>query len=149
MIWLLRHGDAVEDAEDDAARPLSESGVRQAVAAGKALESLNAGIAACLTSPRVRARDTARIICRQLGIEAEETQSLAGGHFDLVRVAGRAEDVLLVGHEPDLSHAIEVVTGARVKLRKGGLAAIADGTLVALLTPEQLGAIAAVREQSP
>jgi phosphohistidine phosphatase SixA len=37
MIWLLRHGDAEEAAEDDAARRLTESGKRQAEAAGRAL----------------------------------------------------------------------------------------------------------------
>jgi len=152
MIWLLRHGDAEEAAEDDAARRLTESGERQAEAAGRALEALEAGVGACLTSPKVRARDMARIACRGLGVEVEETELLRGGDFDPQQVAGqasakggRAGNVLLVGHEPDLSHAIETATGARVKLSKGGLAAIEDGTLIALLTPSQLGAIAATR----
>jgi phosphohistidine phosphatase len=152
MIWLLRHGDAEEAAEDDAARRLTESGERQAEAAGRALEALEAGVGACLTSPKVRARDMARIACRGLSVEAKETELLRGGDFDPQRVAGQASgqggqagNVLLVGHEPDLSHAIEAATGARVKLRKGGLAAIEDGTLIALLTPTQLGAIAAPR----
>ena len=152
MIWLLRHGDAEEAAEDDAARRLTESGERQAEAAGRALETLEAGVGACLTSPKVRARDMARIACRGLGVEVAETELLRGGDFDPQQVAGQASgqggqagNVLLVGHEPDLSHAIETATGARVKLRKGGLAAIEDGTLIALLTPTQLGAIAAPR----
>jgi phosphohistidine phosphatase len=152
MIWLLRHGDAEEAAEDDAARRLTENGERQAEAAGRALEALEAGVGACLTSPKVRARDMARIACRGLGVEVEETDLLRGGGFDPQRVArqagtkrGRAGNVLLVGHEPDLSHAIEAVTGARVKLKKGGLAAIEDGTLIALLTPTQLVAMAAPR----
>jgi phosphohistidine phosphatase len=152
MIWLLRHGDAEEVAEDDAARRLTESGERQAEAAGRALEALEAGVGACLTSPKVRARDMARIACRGLGVEVEETELLRGGDFDPQQVAGQASgrgdqagNVLLVGHEPDLSHAIEAATSARVKLSKGGLAAIEDGTLIALLTPTQLGAIAAPR----
>jgi len=152
MIWLLRHGDAEEAAEDDAARRLTESGERQAEAAGRALEALEAGVGACLTSPKVRARDMARIACRGLGVEVAETELLRGGDFDPQQVAGQASgqgdqagNVLLVGHEPDLSRAIEAATGARVKLRKGGLAAIEDGTLIALLTPTQLGAIAAPR----
>jgi phosphohistidine phosphatase len=152
MIWLLRHGDAEEADDDDAARRLTESGERQAEAAGRALEALEADVVACLTSPKVRARDMARITCRGLGVEVEETELLRGGDFDPQQVAGqasahggRAGNVLLVGHEPDLSRAIEAATGARVKLRKGGLAAIEDGTLTALLTPTQLGAIAAPR----
>jgi phosphohistidine phosphatase len=71
MIWLLRHGDAEEAAEDDAARRLTESGERQAEAAGRALEALEAGVGACLTSPKVRARDMARIACRGLGVEVK------------------------------------------------------------------------------
>jgi phosphohistidine phosphatase len=152
MIWLLRHGEAEEAAEDDAARRLTESGERQAEVAGRALEALEAGVDACLTSPKVRARDMARITCRWLGVEAEETELLRGGDFDPEQVAGEASaqgggagNVLLVGHEPDLSHAIEAATGARVKLKKGGLAAIENGTLTALLTPAQLDAIAAPR----
>ncbi len=149
MIWLLRHGDAEETAEDDAARRLTENGERQAEAAGRALEVLDAGVGACLTSPKVRARDMARIACRALGVEVEETELLRGGDFDPQRVAGQATNVLLVGHEPDLSRAIQEATGARVKLKKGGLAVIEDGTLLALLTPAQLGAIAAARSPSP
>jgi phosphohistidine phosphatase len=145
MIWLLRHGDAEEVAEDDAARRLTESGERQAEAAGRALEALEAGVGACLTSPKVRARDMARIACRGLGVEVKESELLRGGDFDPQQVAGQAGTVLLVGHEPDLSRAIEAATGARVKLGKGGLAAIEDGTLIALLTPTQLGAIAVPR----
>jgi phosphohistidine phosphatase len=153
MIWLLRHGDAEEAAEDgDAARRLTENGERQAEAAGRALEAIEADIRACLTSPKARARDMARIACRGLGVEVEETELLRGGDFDPHQVAGaapaegdRAGNVLLVGHEPDLSRAIEAVTGARVELKKGSLAAIDGGTLIALLTPAQLAAIARAR----
>jgi hypothetical protein len=50
--------------------------------------------------------------------------------------------VLLVGHEPDFSRAIQAATGARVELKKGGVAAIDDGTLVTLLRSPQLRRIA-------
>ena len=46
--------------------------------------------------------------------------------------------MLLVGHEPDFSRAIQAATGARVELKKGGLAAIDGAKLVCLLTPQQL-----------
>jgi phosphohistidine phosphatase len=152
MIWLLRHGDAEDADGDDDARQLTDEGKRQAEAAGRALEALDAGIGACLASPKVRARDMARIACRGLGVEPEETELLRGGGFDPQEVAGPeasaagpAGNVLLVGHEPDLSQAIQAATGASVKLKKGGLAAIEDGALIALLTPAQLAAIAAAR----
>jgi phosphohistidine phosphatase len=142
MIWLLRHGDAEDSAADDDARRLTEKGKRQAQAAGKALAALEVSIDACLASPKIRARDMARIVCGELGVEVEETRELRGGDFDPVELATGRGDVLLVGHEPDFSRAIQAATGARVQLKKGGLAAIEDGTLIALLGPALLQAIA-------
>jgi len=63
VIWLLRHGDAEDAAEDDAARRLTEKGERQARTAGRALAVLEAEVDVCLSSPKVRALDTARIAC--------------------------------------------------------------------------------------
>ena len=142
MIWLLRHGDASDDAPDDASRPLTKKGERQSRAAGEALAALGVEIDACLTSPKVRALDTARIACEALGIEVEETDALRGGDFDPSEIAAGRGETLLVGHEPDFSRAIQAATGARVELKKGGLAAIDDGTLVALLRSPQLRRIA-------
>jgi phosphohistidine phosphatase len=145
MIWLLRHGSAEDDAPDDAARKLTEKGERQSHAAGQALAALDQNIDVCLTSPKVRARDTARIACEELGVPVEETDALRGGDFDPEELAAGRGDVLLVGHEPDFSRAIQAATGARVDLKKGGLAAIDEGALVALLRPAQLRGIARAR----
>ena len=142
MIWLLRHGDASDDAPDDASRPLTDKGKRQAEAAGATLAAVGAGIEACLTSPKLRSAETARIACRALGIEPEEAEALRGGDFDPHEVAAGRGTVLLVGHEPDMSRAIQMATGARVEMKKGGLAAIDDGTLISLLRPDQLRKIA-------
>jgi phosphohistidine phosphatase len=142
MIWLLRHGDAEDSATDDNARRLTDKGRRQAQVAGAALAALDVGIEACLTSPKVRALEMARIACRELEIEVEEAEALRGGDFDPAELAAGRGDVLLVGHEPDFSRAIQAATGARVKLKKGGLAAIEDGTLIALLGPGLLQAVA-------
>jgi phosphohistidine phosphatase len=146
VIYLLRHGDAENGDGDDAARRLTAKGERQAEAAGRALATLGTGIDTCLTSPMVRATDTARIACRSLGIEPEIVEELRGGSFDsLTLVAGRG-DVLLVGHEPDFSGEVGRLTGANVKLRKGGLAIVDGNMLVALLRPADLAAIGADRE---
>jgi phosphohistidine phosphatase len=143
VIWLLRHGDAEDSATDDAARRLTEKGERQARAAGRALAALEVEVEACLTSPKARAADTARIACQELGIEVVAEEALRGGDFDPEALAAGRDDVLLVGHEPDFSRAIAATTGARVELKKGGLAAIDDGTLLSLLRPTQLRALAA------
>jgi phosphohistidine phosphatase len=142
MIWLLRHGEAEPHNSDDAGRRLTEKGERQARAAGNALAALDARIDACLTSPKVRALETARLACEPLGIEPEVTDALHGGDFDPAELAAGRGVVLLVGHEPDLSRAVQLVTGGRVELKKGGLAAISESTLAALLRPGQIRRIA-------
>ena len=143
MIWLLRHGDAEDDAADDASRKLTEKGRRQAENAGKALAALGAELDACLTSPKVRARDTAEVACRELGIEAEETDALRGGEFDVADVTAGRGNVLLVGHEPDFHRAIQAATGGLVKLKKGGLAAVEGNEIHLLLRPIDLERITA------
>jgi phosphohistidine phosphatase len=143
VIWLLRHGDAEDgDGPDDASRELTARGRRQAEAAGRALAELGVDLDACMTSPKVRALDTARIACAPLGIEPEVAEELRGGGFDLASVTAGRGDVLLVGHEPDFSTAIGHATGARVKLKKGGLAAVEDGVLHVLARPAELKRVA-------
>jgi phosphohistidine phosphatase len=144
MLLLLRHGDAA-DGSPDAERPLTKKGEAQARAAGAALRVLGASVDACLSSPKVRALDTARLACEELGdVEVEAGAELAGGPFDAESLAaGRGESVLLVGHDPDFTNVIRELTGARAKLKKGGLAVIDGGELKALLRPAELAAIAA------
>ena len=48
----------------------------------------------------------------------------------------------MVGHEPDLSRAVQRATGARIELKKGGLAGIERGVLLALLRPADMTRIA-------
>lgn len=142
MIWFLRHGDAEDGSGDDAARRLTRKGERQAGNAGLALAALGVNLDACLASPRVRATETARLACEPLGLEVEIAPELSGGDFDPpALVAGRG-DVLLVGHEPDFSSAVAGLTGARVQMKKGGLAAVEGRQLVTLLRPAQIERIA-------
>jgi phosphohistidine phosphatase len=142
MIYLLRHGDAEDGDGDDAGRHLTPKGERQAEAAGRALAVRGAAIDNCLTSPKLRAAETARLACEPLGLEPEIAVELGGGRFDALRLAAGRGDVLLVGHEPDFSAEVARLTGARTKLRKGGLAIVDGSTLVALLRPRDLAAIA-------
>ena len=144
MIWLLRHGDA-EDGEGkpDAERELTEKGERQSRAAGRALKELGVRLDVCLTSPKVRARQTAELACEALGAPIEEDDRLAGGDFDPLELAAGRGEVMLVGHEPDFSSAVALVTGSRVKMKKGGLAGLDDHVLHVLMRPKDLGGIAA------
>lgn len=142
MIYLLRHGDAEHGEGDDAARRLTAKGERQARAAGRALARLQAGVEACLTSPKLRAAETARLACEPLGLGPETAAELSGGAFDALSLTAGRGDVLLVGHEPSLSSEVARLTGAAVKLRKGGLVVVEGSTLMALLRPADLLAIA-------
>jgi phosphohistidine phosphatase len=144
LIYLLRHGDAEDPNGDDAGRQLTAKGERQASAAGHALASLGANLDACLTSPKVRAAETARLACEALPVEPETASELRGGSFNALGLAAGRGDVLLVGHEPDFSDEVARLTGARVRMRKGGLAIVDDSTLIALLRPADLKAIAAM-----
>jgi phosphohistidine phosphatase len=143
VIWLLRHGDAEDGGgKPDAERDLTEKGERQSRAAGKALKELGVELDVCLTSPKVRARRTAELACEALDCALEEDDRLAGGDFDPLEVAAGRGEVMLVGHEPDFSQAVALVTGSRVKMKKGGVAAIDDHLLHVLLRPKDLKGIA-------
>jgi phosphohistidine phosphatase len=144
VIWLLRHGDAEAGAgKPDADRDLTEKGERQSREAGRALKELGVELDVCLTSPKVRARRTAELACEALDCPVEEDTRLAGGDFDPLELAAGRGEVMLVGHEPDFSGAVALVTGSRVKMKKGGVAALDDHILHVLLRPKDLKAIAA------
>jgi phosphohistidine phosphatase len=142
MIYLLRHGDAEDGNGDDSARRLTSKGERQARNAGRALAALESAVDTCLASPKLRAAETASLACEALGIEPETARELGGGAFDSLSLAVGRRNVLLVGHEPDFSDEVARLTGARAKMRKGGLAIVDGSTLVALLGPAELRRIA-------
>lgn len=143
MIWLLRHGDAEDGhGKDDADRELTDKGRRQSREAGRALAKLGVKLDACLSSPKVRARETAELACEELGVQVGLDDRLAGGDFDPLEIGAGRGEVMLVGHEPDFSSAVALVTGSRVKMKKGGVAAIDDHLLHVLLRPKDLRAIA-------
>jgi len=143
VIWLLRHGDAEDGGgKADADRELTEKGEQQSVNAGRALKRVGVELDVCLTSPKLRAKRTAELACDVLGAEVEVDERLAGGDFDPLELAAGRGEVLLVGHEPDFSGAVAMVTGSRVKMKKGGIAAIDDHALHVLMRPKDLKAIA-------
>lgn len=141
MIWLLRHGDAA-DGSPDAERPLTERGERQSRAAGTALKALGVQIDACLASPKLRAADTAKLACEPLNVDVQLEPKLAGGPIQAEELAAGLGEVLLVGHDPDFSMAVHALTGAQVRMKKGGLAGVERGELKVLLRPHELEAIA-------
>jgi phosphohistidine phosphatase len=143
VIWLLRHGDA-EDGSPDSERRLTAEGEKQARAAGQAFARLDVALDACVSSPKLRALDTARLACEPLGLDVAEDRRLEGGPFDIGEItAGLGDEVLLVGHDPDFSMAVHSTTGAQVRMSKGGIAGIDRGELKVLLRPQEVRALAA------
>ena len=143
MIYLLRHGDAEPDqGAGDAARRLTEKGEAQSIAAGLAMARLGINVDTCLASPRVRAFDTATLACRALGVPVESVDAIGYDDYDSLELAAGRGDTLLVGPEPDMSMEVARITGANIKMKKGGLAILDRNILKALLRPQDLAAIA-------
>ena len=127
---LLRHGKAEDfHAEGDFARELVEKGVRQATRAGRLLNALDLRPDVVLTSPRIRAKQTAEHFCEAAGMPGpvmqpwidcgmapEEAFRELQGFVEFGRV-------MLVGHEPDFSELVEWLLGATgsVEVKKGSL----------------------------
>ncbi len=115
---------------DDAERPLSAKGRGQAERLGRFLAGIDFEPDEILSSPKVRAEQTARIVADTLGRKVTLSDRLAAG-FDLdalralVEETGSPERLLLIGHDPDFSELVADLTGTgAVTLRKGALARV-------------------------
>lgn len=154
-LHLLRHADAGDPEKwqgDDAARPLSEKGVRQAERLGRHLARIGFEPDAILSSPNVRALQTAEIVGRALGVSATVDDRLAGsldpaGVAALLRDAGGPRKPVIVGHDPAFSELLAELTGAPdLAMKKGALARVdlaegvrpGSGVLRWLLPPDLL-----------
>jgi phosphohistidine phosphatase SixA len=108
-LLLVRHAEAAPGNPDEL-RELSDKGRQQARSLGERLAAED--VAVILTSPLLRARQTAEILSEALGTEVEVDERLAPGATpDGMReaVAGRGDTVLTVGHEPDCSYIAAVL----------------------------------------
>jgi phosphohistidine phosphatase len=132
QLFLLRHADAGDPmawAGDDAERPLSAKGKRQARRLASLLAEIGWKPDVILTSPKVRAAETARIVGQAVDVKPADEQILASS-FELSDVASVLADhpdarrVVLVGHDPDFSSLASTLTGAAIELRKGAIARI-------------------------
>jgi phosphohistidine phosphatase len=169
-LYVIRHADAVAVGEqgvtEDEDRPLSEVGEAQAKAIGAGLEAKGFRPGLIVTSPLVRARQTADGIQRQFGHDQpalQEAKEAAPGVKPkrLARyLRGLSVDaVALVGHQPDLGEWAAWLIGskrAQIDLAKAGVALIrcADGprkgggTLLWLVTPDWFPEAGKVKSQS-
>jgi phosphohistidine phosphatase len=132
-LYLLRHADAGDPATwagDDADRPLSKRGRKQARRLGELLKDLGWKPDAIVTSPKLRAAETAKAVGRKVratpGVDERLGSGLdAGALGELVTDLGAdVSSVVLVGHDPDFSSLASWLVGAPLSLRKGALARI-------------------------
>ncbi|MGH2464962.1 MAG: SixA phosphatase family protein [Candidatus Limnocylindrales bacterium] len=156
QLHFLRHahaGDPAKWAGPDGLRPLSTKGRHQAEALGRHLDGLGLAFDLLVSSPLVRARQTAELVGERLGLAVVIDERLAGG-LDASGVAailgehGDPERPILVGHDPDFSELVAHFAGAgAIPMRKGALARIdihgsietGSAVLVFLLPPEIVG----------
>ena len=158
-LYLIRHATAEDRAGfdgDDATRRLTDEGHREATLAARAMQQMAIAPHLVLTSPYLRALETARPLAAVLDTPLLEEPRLQPGFEPTMFPAiwerhAAAESVIMVGHEPDLSTLVEYLTGAHVTMPKGGIARIEAGTLRSrcelhwLLRPKQIRLIATAR----
>ena len=136
QLLIIRHAIAVERGDPgipDEDRPLTPEGQEKFAEAAKGLATLVDRPDALLTSPLLRAKQTAALAAAAWGkVEPKETAALAGGSFEeqaavLDGYAGDAT-VAVVGHEPHLSSLLARLLGSRhddrLAFKKGGAALV-------------------------
>jgi len=156
ILYFLRHGVAGSREEwkgDDALRPLTKKGMKNMVSQAKTIDEMDLKLDLIITSPLARAFQTADIVADELDmgekLVQDERLGPGFGSEDLVEVLQshpEANNILLVGHEPDFSQTISaLIGGSRLVVKKGGLARVdvinADplqGELVWLLPPRAM-----------
>ncbi|MGO8930113.1 MAG: phosphohistidine phosphatase SixA [Limisphaerales bacterium] len=165
-LYILRHGIAVEPGSPvhakDADRPLTPEGERKLRRITEAMEALGLSFDLILSSPYLRARQTAEIVAEALKahkrLDYSESLTPGGSTKKLVEYLDRLQpppdNVLLVGHEPYLSGLVSLLAtgteGFCVVLKKGSLCKLATESLKHgrcaalewLLTPKQMALMA-------
>ncbi len=158
LLILMRHAEAGKAARchpDDDLRPLSSSGKKTQRALAKALKRMKVKPDRILTSPRLRARQTAEITAKVMGLTGMVSEDAAlGGRYSLkaaLTLLTRCkpdEVIVCVGHEPDLNELARALLGADfpMKFDKSAVmgiefnrrAARGAGTLLYFYRPQDL-----------
>lgn len=153
ILYFLRHGDAgAVRPQDDDARQLTAEGVAELQAAAQTWRRLGIRPEVVISSPLPRAQQSAALLIAGVGLAAQpviDERLKPGAQWaDLAQAMAAhadAQRIAFVGHEPDLSRAVALLTGATsLRLRKGGMAGVefegtpgpGGGELAWLLDPD-------------
>lgn len=142
-LYVLRHSMAVEHGKlpRDSDRPLTEAGRERLMRTTQAWDAVGVSAELIITSPHVRAHQSATIAGEALGIadRVHPERALAPGASPAAVVRtldeyqSRADRIMLVGHEPDLGRLVStLVCGndeAGFRIKKAGLMRLSIGTL--------------------
>jgi phosphohistidine phosphatase len=168
-LFVIRHGVAEplgkENEFSDEKRKLTVEGRNRMRDVVKGLVKLGVELDLILTSPLVRAVETAEIVATSVGLnkkEIKQSANLAPGAsaealFAEVKGYAGVESIALIGHQPDLSALVSTIIHSQVgslsiQLKKGGICCLnvpetvptLRGDLVWLLTPRQLRLVAKI-----
>jgi phosphohistidine phosphatase len=165
-LYIIRHAIAVEPGtpgyEDDSQRPLTEKGRNKMTSIARGLKKLDAGFDLVISSPYVRAVDTAKILLKVMGMKAE--QLMISEHLTPMglpeQLIGEINEnhpglggLAVVGHEPNLSGLISLLVAGdasmSINMKKGGVCHLSAenlfherrATLEWLMMPKHLAAL--------
>ena len=135
-LYLIRHGIAAErgdDYPDDSKRPLTSTGISRLRKEAKALDALGIGFDQILSSPLVRAKQTAEVLAESLKskppvafVDALAPAGTPAAVIQEIAKHARKARVALVGHEPDMGELAARLIGSRLALefKKGAICRI-------------------------
>jgi phosphohistidine phosphatase len=158
ILYIVRHGIAIDRTDPksppEAERPLTAKGVQKTRSAALGLRSLDAKPDVLITSPYVRAAQTAEIFAEALGfppdkIRVSEALKPAADPAEILKELSqlKAREVMCFGHAPHEDLWIAHLVGARsafTELKKAGVACFEHATahgkwqLLWILTPKIL-----------
>jgi phosphohistidine phosphatase SixA len=154
-LYFVRHGIAENLAASDFIRALTKRGRRRVATSAQVMKRLGMAPVQIFSSPRLRSRQTAEIIAAALDMPVTISEPVNFG-FDLgdlrrlTRNLGADDEVMFVGHNPDMSLLVSELTGLDASMKKGGLARIDvlgrtvdEGELVWLIAPKVFDALQA------
>ena len=137
LLYLLRHAEAEPHCDDDFSRRLTEKGFKQARQVGCFMKEQCLRPDLILSSPVVRARDTAGIVAKLLGkIDVTQVPWAACGMasqraLEELSDYSKLKSVLLVGHEPDFS----TLTAALIGLSLSPSIQVGKASLIGINLP--------------